>query len=633
MDIDEIKRLLMQAKEDGLTGETTRIMREATATRAGQKAIERQAFQDELKHQSITGLEPALGPAGALLPGMGTVLPAAQAGLGIGTGIGHAIQDGYLSNGGFDEIAMAGMGMLGGLPLIGRKGQGKLYSRAQHAAIEEGLDLATLNETVLGKFFKRHDIKPEEQKLIQQFRVSENDRGPLSPSSYLDYLQHQLVEPLGPEAAGNSHAFKDFHRYANFSGNTFPEVAKDLGVPKDNLLIRNALMDIKNKYPGTMTHWKGADGPVGDIHARIGVDPNKNLGILAEVQSDLQKQLNNQQVKAEPFINNYESIGARKGLLDLVNEFNRTIPGQDATVVVPTGGFHQQIKDSTATAFKDIYDKKVPRALEEVTGQKFTTPEKLERPYTPIEITNDAEAQHRLWSGKLVKHMKDKFGYDIIHNNQGDFPDNYTHPKHKEELDIVNKIYLDKLIEQKKLVDKAVATYKANIPADIQDVLIKADNAKWWARNDLENLQHKHRNIMQEHLAEAKAAHPMGEVTSRVTPVGPNFTPEVHAGIAVTDLYKEAAAKFFQANTPETSIQSKLEFDQVYNKLLKEFFSTLPTPEPKLTPGNLHHLNLPAETIKRLSTEGIPLWMLPIGAGLGMAGASNYNSQKEPQPQ
>jgi hypothetical protein len=650
---EEIRALLAESKQLGLTGATLRDMQSQMSTPAKKLATQKKLHMQEMLDQAQTGMQPTLGPLGMVLPGMGLLADLALFAIGAGKELGQAYQQGYLSNQNFANMAMASLGF-GARPLIGRKGEGKLYSRLLEDL--HGLGDAELNPTMLGKFLKKGKYASEEIKFLQpeQFlglKASEaagkmheqlgqrivgkinSKRKPYpeepDENAFInsdDYHQaiidyHAEIAAQGAMYAGGKPLLAPSDKYMN---NTFPEIQDAMAKAKGQdymledsyrplLMPQTILMDTPETNLKLVEHWGTGYGNRGDIHARTALtgDHANPTGILAEVQSDAWKSLTPKD--EAPVLRNYEQIGSRQGLLALMQQSLDYNPNADMNLVWPSGHLQQIVNGNKTSAYNTVYDKKLMKSIRGVLGddahiaelnpqlavtrvQSRPAPDYpyyyaraeardaylKERGLTAIYEHNDLpgirswkdEISHELLDPAAFKEfiaLQDKWTNDIMRpEGTGRLPNN---PEH----------------------ERAYVRFKDATRERLSNHAID---------------YRKFKNELSKTLGSASS------VTDRIEPV------DIKIDWSAID---QSIAHAFQSLTgetiPQTNTQGILR-EQLASDILHKakLAGAVSTPDTR----DLYQTTIPNTKLKRLATEGIPLWMLPIGAGLG---AMQYNKE------
>lgn len=404
---EEIKKLLLQSKTEGLSGATVADLQRQTADPMWRPKTAKAAHRSELAKQAVTGLQTTMGPMAALMPSMGMLAEGAPTAIGLGAELGDVAQKGFVSNSNFDNTMLAMLGVTG-MPLLGRKGEGKLYSKAVTLADEQGVNLHSMTPTFLSRWLKKNNIKPAEAKIVRESNTlyQENTKKPIDladpdlvgdiPNSFVtEDLGSVLEAKLDPQRDSLGTPSVTTHS-TKFSDVTFPDIVKELENQNINLLddftspvkVNNVLIDPRYDTNGQRyaDHWSG-EGP---IHARVGYAPDeykkKMIGILAEVQSDAAKKIGSSELPKTTFLSDYPNIATKQGLLQLIQQADANMPGKPLQVVWPSGELQRKVNRSSSTAYDNIYDKRVTKAISEALGDDTVIEQLRHAPYTPIEF-------------------------------------------------------------------------------------------------------------------------------------------------------------------------------------------------------------------------------------------------------
>lgn len=407
---EEIKKLLLQSKTEGLSGATVADLQRQTNDPLWRPKVAKAAHRSELGKQAVTGLQNAMGPAAMLMPSMGMLAEGAPTAIGLGAELGDVAKKGFVSNSNFDNTMLAMLGV-SGMPLLGRKGEGKLYSKAVTLADEQGMNLHSMTPTFLSRWLKKNDIKPAEAKMVKESNTlyHENAKKPfeLSDPDYNGIIPNAFIsEDIGSVLKGKVHSYKNYEYDGltptiepsrAFSDITFPSIIDELEKQNVKLIgdfeenpttINNLLIkpyDDINKYQYS-DHW-GGDGP---IHARVSYSPTKDydrmVGILAEVQSDAAKRIDSSELPKTTFLSDYPNIATKQGLLQLIQQSDANMPGKPLQVVWPSGELQREVNRSDSTAYDNIYNKRVTKAMSEALGDDAVIEQLRHPPFTPIEM-------------------------------------------------------------------------------------------------------------------------------------------------------------------------------------------------------------------------------------------------------
>jgi hypothetical protein len=626
---DEIRALLADSKQMGLTGATLQDMQSQLSTPAKKLATQKKLDRQDLLDQAKMGMQPTLGPLGMALPGMGLLADLAPSAIGAGTELGQAYQQGYLSNQNFDNMALASLGLVG-VPLLGKKGEGKLYSRAIADATEQGVNLQEMTPTFMNRWFKKNNIKPAEVKALKAnfeaatldplaqvpFNKSLNDIG---PTGHLEFHGENITPMFRNQPADSYHNV------------TFPNIVSklnDQGVSIDagKLKYQNILMQVpEDKYLVDALEARDHWGGLGDIHARTAMDysnPNKATGILAEVQSDVAKAVDSSELPKTTFLGDYPNIATKQSLLQMIQEADTYAPGKPLQVVWPSGDLQRKVNHSQSTAYDNIYDKRVTKAMSEALGDDAVIEQMRQAPFTPVHAGPVREYN------KSLDHVRQR---EEAYATQGFVPA-VGHKLREYRQDI--GAYID-TEDIPKVQDASMAVREAafelqrtgmGTPSWDQRATLR-DQAQQNYVDLTKKLQEKYDQItfnaasyypnIYDDLSSSKFTKP------GVTPAGslPPMDNEFYAAIG------HSAHDTFQGLTGKTKPESEYEgvlYDHIYGMLLDKKLKELLSVKPVVSPIDLFHTTIPTDKVKRLATEGIPLWMLPIGAGLG---AMQYNKE------
>lgn len=632
---EEIKQLLADSKQLGLSGGTLRQLQQATSSpekmAISSSKLKRKAHQSELAKQATMGLQAALGPAGIALPSLGLLAEGVPTAIQLGSELGDVAQKGFVSNQNFDNTMMAMLGF-GAMPLFSRtKGQGQLYSRLINDLDEAG-DLP-MNATSLGKILKKGNYSKDELKTLDVMEDMKwfDPREPITAKQYSEKLydtrlRKQLTGKIEADEASQDFIDVDprYIELANipthepypgdkYKGVTFPQMMENLRlsgrtIDKHNNEYKNVLMQVRRPkdvygYPlyATDDHWNGQ----GDIHARIAynrtVDGNP-IGMLAEVQSDLWKKDN--PIANSPFVENYENVATRQGLLELLQKHNDTGTSKPLDLVFPTGKLQQEVNASDSPAYLNIYDRRVPKAISKSLGDDAVIQQLQGAPFTRLK-----EGYANDWNNILAPEQ-DKLNYALSKgfvevpydwHREGELP-RYVRPE---------------LLEE----------YKRLRPVNPAENLIKGTDARnlsdqayddyYTIYDGIEQINETYRNTPKE--IPPIELYPDVELSSK-------FEDKLQDDLQLTinSLFGFEPGKYRQLTKTQDLIQNNI-YRILRDKAQKDYAAS-----PEVSAPKLYSTTIPSEKVQRLAKEGIPLWMLPVG--LGMSSQLGYNNERS-QPQ
>jgi hypothetical protein len=576
---EEIKKLLLQSKTEGLSGSTVADLQRQTADPMWRPKTAKAAHRNELAHQAVTGLQNAMGPAAMLMPSMGFMAEAAPTAIGLGAELGDVAKKGFVSNSNFDNTMLAMLGV-SGMPLLGRKGEGKLYSKAVTLADEQGVNLHSMTPTFLSRWLKKNNIKPAEAKIVRESNTlyQENAKKPIEladpdlsgniPNSFIaEDLSSVLQAKLDPQRDSFGNPSVTTHS-TKFSDITFPNIVTELENQNINLLddfsspvkVNNVLIDPHYDTDGARyaDHWNG-EGP---IHARIGYAPDearkKMIGILAEVQSDAAKKIGSSELPKTTFLSDYPNIATKQGLLQLIQQSDANMPGKPLQVVWPSGRLQREVNRSGSPAYDNIYDKRVTKAMSEALGDDAVIEQLRQAPFTPIEMQTKADP--------LTGEIEYK-------------------PYLKGALEKLSNEEFDKLSEDARITANALYPLK---------------------------------DLMKPYMDENTPVDPFRSLQFSL-----EQQPYNQGGYTI-DGYNavEVNAKAF---AQDDWLSRKHDIETMLTQhLLKQKAATVSE-----APSRLFSTTIPAEKVSRLAKDGIPLWMLPIG--MGISSQMSYNKESPQQ--
>ncbi len=620
---EEIKRLLAETKGLGLSGGTLAEMRGQTMLPQGQKAVQQKQVRSALRDQAQAGLQQTLGPLGMLLPSLGLLAEAGPGAIGLGQEMGSAYKQGYVSNQNFDNAALAALGFTA-IPLLGGKGEGKLYSKAVTLAREQGIDLKSATPTFLSRWAKKNNIKLAEIKAYKHELAR-----PMNPDGSYDV---DLTGQLEGTPLYNKHQDIIGHTQGDsYSHVTFPQIIDELknqGIQVDpqSLDYQNILMKTWDDTKlGDVRHSGDHWGGLGDIHARVGIDtqniPGSTLGILAEVQSDAAKKVDAGILPKTTFLSDYPNVATKQALLQMIQESDAAAPGLPLQVVWPSGELQRKVNQSSSSAYDNIYDKRVTKAMSEALGDDVVIEQMKEAPYTPIRINTqgfdyNAEIDHRLAKDSAYKQL----GYTKLSNDP-----EHQYYKNLFDTDYANPEHLKQFVEANRAKD--AASQKA---VSLEQTPYNDSGFRTLTPEEDQTRQQFHAiyNTIDSDLRQAKQkaadiypqANNTGSFYTNTPKVMPDITDIDTDGMGIhkqiNDTYETLTgqtANWYSSDPLYLQIR-----DMVFEASKKRLASQVKPPST-----SLFSTTIPAEKVRRLATEGIPLWMLPIGAAMGGMG---YNS-------